>query len=158
MLKYATIIVPMLLKLGNSTSAVKNARSQVGVFALTIVAILFFLAALFTWVAKTYSLDIAFLVIGLIMAAFALGLTVKNRLARAAALKAAINRDSELKGVLAAKADPLSEYIPDDVLTHPVAQKILAQIEDRPFLSALMAVILGIILSSQFLDTSEQNK
>lgn len=158
MLKYATIIVPMLLKLGNSTSAAKNARSQVGVFALTIVAILFFLAALFTWVAKTYSLDIAFLVIGLIMAAFALGLTVKNRLARAAALRAATNRDSELKGVLAAKADPLSDYIPDDVLTHPVAQKILAQIEDRPFLSALMAVILGIILSSQFLDTSEQNK
>ncbi|MGJ8558865.1 MAG: hypothetical protein ACSHX3_01375 [Litorimonas sp.] len=155
MLKYATIIVPMLLRLGNSTNSSRVVRDQIGVLILMSVAIVFFLAALFTWVAKTYSLDIAFLVIGLITAAFAVGLTIKSRVAKASAVKATIEQDAKLKGVLAAKADPLSEYIPDDVLTHPIVQKFLAQIEDRPFLSALIAVVLGIVLSNQFLDTSE---
>lgn len=155
MLKFATTIIPMLLKLGHSTNSSRIVRDQIGALILMSVAITFFLAALFTWVAKTYGFDIAFLVIGLIMAAFAIGLTIKSRIAKASAAKARTEQDAKLKGVLAAKADPLSEYIPDDLLTHPVVQKLLAQIEDRPFLAALIAVVLGIVLSNQFLDTSE---
>lgn len=155
MLKFATIIVPMLLKLGNSTNSVKTVQSKISVIALMSVASIFFLAALFTWVAKAYSLDIAFLVIALIMTMFAVVLSIKGRVAKASAAKATIEQDAKLKGVLAAKADPLSEYIPDDVLTHPLVQKVLAQIEDRPFLAALLAVVLGMVLSNQFLDTSE---
>lgn len=155
MLKYATIIVPMLLKLGNTTNSAKIVRGQIGVVVLMSVAALFFLAALFTWVTKSYGLDIAFLVIALILTVFAVGLTIKNRVAKATILKARIERDVKLKGVLTAKADPLSEYISDDVLTHPTIQKVLAQIEDRPFLAALIAVVLGMILSNQILDTSE---
>lgn len=155
MLKYATIIVPMLLKLGNTTNSAKIVRGQIGAVVLMSVAVLFFLAALFTWVTKSYGLDIAFLVIALILTVFAVSLTIKNRVAKATILKARAGRDVKLKGVLAAKADPLSEYISDDVLTHPTIQKVLEQIEDRPFLAALIAVVLGMILSNQILDTSE---
>ncbi|GHA96654.1 hypothetical protein GCM10009069_19610 [Algimonas arctica] len=155
MLKYATFIVPMLLRLGNTSSSAKDVQSQIGVLALMSVAITFFLAAVFTWVAKTYSLDIAFLVIALILAAAAIVLSLKRRIAKASALQDTIDRDAKLKGVLAAKADPLSEYIPDEILTHPVVQKVLAQIEDRPFLAALVAVVLGMIVSNQLLDNSE---
>jgi predicted ferric reductase len=155
MLKYATFIVPMLLRLGNTSSSAKDVRGQIGVLALMSVALTFFLAAVFTWVAKTYSLDIAFLVIALILTAAAIVLTLKGRIAKASSLKETINRDAKIKGVLAAKADPLSEYIPDEILTHPVVQKALAQIEDKPFLSALVAIVLGMIVSNQLLDKTE---
>ena len=155
MLKYATFIVPMLLRLGNTSSSAKDVRGQIGVLALMSVAVTFFLAAVFTWVAKTYSLDIAFLVIALILTAAAIVLTLKGRIAKASSLKDTIDRDAKLKGVLAAKADPLSEYIPDEILTHPVVQKVLAQIEDKPFLAALVAIVLGMIVSNQLLDKTE---
>lgn len=155
MLKYATVIVPMLMKLGHTTNSPKVIRDQISVLLLMSVATVFFLAALFTWVTKTYSLDIAFFVIALILTTLAIGLTIKTRIAKASSLKAKIERDAKLKGALSAKTDPLAEYIPDEVLTHPVVQKILAQIEDKPFLSALVAVVLGIILSNQLRDNSE---
>lgn len=155
MLKYATVIVPMLMKLGHTTNSPKVIRDQISVLLLMSVATVFFLAALFTWVTKTYSLDIAFLVIALILTTLAIGLTIKTRIAKASSLKAKIERDAKLKGALSAKTDPLAEYIPDEVLTHPVVQKILVQIEDKPFLCALVAVVLGIILSNQLRDNSE---
>lgn len=154
MLKYATTIAPLLLKLGAQRPA-KALRNYVGGVLLSGLIVMFFLAAFFTWVASTYGLDIAFLTIALILCVLAIGLKIKERVSERTALKAAKDRDSQIKGMLAAKEDPLAEYISDDILAHPAVQKVLGQIEDKPVLSMLVALVLGIILSQQFLDDAE---
>lgn len=154
MLKYATTIAPLLLRLGAPKPA-RALRNYVGEVFLIGLASVFFLAALFTWTASTYGLDIAFLTMAFILTVFAIGLKIKARVSKRTAFKAVQDRDAKIKGVLAAKEDPLADYIPEDLLAHPVVQKILAQIEDKPFLSVLVAIVLGIVLSHQLLDPED---
>jgi hypothetical protein len=123
-----------------------------GALFLTIIAGVFFLAALFTWIATTYGLDVAFLTIALILTAGAIGLTIMARVSQTVALKKVEDRHARIKGMLAAKDDPLSDHIPDEVLTHPISQKILAQVEERPFAAGATAVGLGMMLSRQLMD------
>ncbi|MEM7729274.1 MAG: hypothetical protein AAF311_08365 [Pseudomonadota bacterium] len=154
MLRYATIIAPLLMRKG-TPNPVRVLTGYMGALFLTVIAGVFFLAALFTWIATNYGLDVAFLCIALILTAGAIGLTIMARVSQTVALKKAEDRHARIKGMLAAKEDPLSEHIPEEVLTHPISQKILAQVEDRPFVAGATAVGLGIMLSRQLLDATD---
>ncbi|MGB3457616.1 MAG: phage holin family protein [Litorimonas sp.] len=151
MLRYATIVAPLLMRKG-TPNPVRVLTGYVGALFLTLLAGIFLLAALFTWIATTYGLDVAFLTIAVILAVGAIGLTIMARVSQTIALKKTADRHARIKGMLAAKDDPLSEHIPDEVLTHPLSQKILAQVEDRPFMAGATAVGLGMMLSRQLLD------
>lgn len=143
MLRFATVILPMLLRLG-TPNPVKAVGGYIGVFLLSGLAAIFFLAALFTWVARNYGLDVAFLTIALILTLFAVGLTVKSRAAKRDTSKATLNQGSP-----DITEDPLAAYIPDDLLADPTVQKILEQIKDKPFIASLIALFIGIVLSTQ---------
>ncbi|WP_298916000.1 hypothetical protein [uncultured Algimonas sp.] len=150
MLRYATFIAPLLMRKG-TPNPVRVLTGYMGALFLSIFAGIFFLAALFTWIATTYGLDVAFLVIALILSVGAIGLTIMARVSQTIALKKAKDRHARIKGMLAAKEDPLSEHIPEEILTHPISQKILAQVEDKPFVAGATALGLGIMLSRQLL-------
>lgn len=145
MLRLATLILPMLLRLG-TPNPVKAAGGYIGVFLLSGLAAIFFLAALFTWVGRNYGLDIAFLTIALIMTLFAAGLTVKSRAAKRDARKPKLKGEKDLSD---STEDPLAAYIPDDLLADPNVQKLLDQIKDKPFIASIIALIIGIVLSTQ---------
>lgn len=151
MLRFATLILPMLLRLG-APNPVKAVSGFIGVFLLSGLAAIFFLAALFTWVARNYGLDIAFLTIALIMTLFAVGLTVKSRAAKRGARKTKLKGEKALSD---STEDPLAAYIPDDLLADPTVQKVLDQIKDKPFIASIIALIIGLVLSTQLRDRDE---
>ncbi|GLQ21170.1 hypothetical protein ACFFUB_06590 [Algimonas porphyrae] len=154
MLRYVTLIAPLLMRKG-TPNPVRVLTGYMGAFFLTGFAAIFLLAALFTWITKTYGLDIAFLSLGVIFAIIAIGLTIMARVSQTIQLKKAEDRHARIKGMLAAKDDPLAAHVPDDVLTHPISQKILAQVEDKPLVAGVTAVGLGVLLSRQLIDASE---
>ncbi|MGB6231697.1 MAG: hypothetical protein WBF53_16390 [Litorimonas sp.] len=154
MLRYATIIAPLLMRKG-TPNPVRVLTGYMGALFLTIFAAIFFLAALFTWIATTFGLDVAFLTIALILTAGAIGLTIMARVSQTVKLKSEKDRQARIKAMLAAKNDPLSEHIPEEVLTHPLSQKVLAQVEDHPWMATTTAVGLGVMLSRQLLDAAE---
>jgi hypothetical protein len=132
-----------------AASQAKTARGQIGVFLLSLFAAIFFLAAIFTWVARNYGLDLAFVTIAIIFTLFAVGLAFRTRRAQH------IKRDALLKSAKDSSVgdeDPLLAYIPDDLLADPTVQKFLDQIKDKPFLATIVAFIIGIILSTQLPD------
>lgn len=148
MLRFITLFLPLLIRLGAAKPA-KTARGQIGVFLLSLLAAIFFLAAIFTWVAQNYGLDLAFVTIAIIFTLFAVGMTIKMRRAEQTKAKALLNsaKDSSL-----GDEDPLAAYIPDDLLDDPTVQKFLDQIKDKPFLATIVAFIIGLILSTQLPD------
>lgn len=154
MLRYVSLIAPLLLRKG-TPNPVRVLTGYMGAFFLTALAAVFLLCALFTWITKTYGLDVAFLAVGLLLAIGAIGLTIMARVSQTVALKKKSDRDARIKGMLAAKEDPLSGHIPDDVLSHPLSQKILAQVEDRPLAAGATAVGVGVLLSQQILKSSD---
>jgi len=134
---------------------VRVMTGYMGAFLLTAIAVIFFLAALFTWIATNYGLDVAFLVIALILTAGAIGLTIMARVSRTIDLKASADRQERIKAMLASRDDPLADHIPEELLTHPLSQKILAQVEDKPFMAGATAIGLGIMISRTLFDASE---
>lgn len=151
MLRYVSLIAPLLMRRGTS-NPVKAMTGYVGALFLSVFAGIFFLATIFTWVSEQYGLDVAFLTIALIFTAGAVSLTVMARVPRNVELKKLADREAEIKGLLAAGQDPLSGHIPDELLTHPVSQQILAQIEDRPWTASAAAMGLGLLISRQLVD------
>ena len=151
MLKYATLIAPLLMRKG-TPNPVRVLTGYMGAFFLTGLAAIFFLAALFTWIATTYGLDVAFLTIALILTIGAIGLTIMARVSQTVKLKQASDRHERINAMLAAKNDPLSNHIPNELLHHPVSQKILAQVEDKPWMASAAAVGVGMMLSRSILD------
>lgn len=143
MLRFVTVILPMLLRLG-TPNPVKAVGGYISVVLLSVLAAIFFLAALFTWVARHYGLDVAFLTIAIILTLFAVGLTVKSRSAKRNARRANFNQSSS-----DITEDPLAAYISDDLLADPIVQKLLDQIKEKPFIASLIALIIGVVLSSQ---------
>lgn len=154
MLKYVTLIAPLLLKHATS-SPVKTLSGYMGAVLLLGLAAIFFLAALFTWTASHYGLDVAFLVTALILMIAAIGLIVMARRTKAKTIKDTEERYAQIKGMLAAKDDPLGQHVPDDILSHPAVQKILAEIEEKPFLASAAAIGLGLVISRQIFDGSD---
>ena len=148
MLRFITLFLPLLIRLGTASPA-KTARGQIGVFLLSLFAAIFFLAAIFTWVAQNYGLDLAFVTIAILLTLFALGLAMKMRRAQRTKPKALLKsaKDSSL-----GDEDPLAAYIPDDLLDDPTVQKFLDQIKDKPFLATIVAFIIGLMLSTQLPD------
>lgn len=151
MLRYATIIAPLLMRKG-TPNPVRVLTGYMGALFLTVIAVIFFLAALFTWIAVNFGLDVAFLAIALILSAGAIALTIMARVSQTIALKKSADRHARIKGMLAAKEDPLSEHIPDEILTHPLSQKILAQVEERPWVAGATAMGLGMMIARQLID------
>lgn len=151
MLRYVTMIAPLLMRKG-TPNPVRVLTGYMGAFFLTGFAAIFLLAALFTWITNNYGLDVAFLSLGLILMFGAIGLTIMARISQTIALKKIDDRHARIKGMLAAKDDPLAAHVPDEVLTHPISQKILAQVEDKPLVASVTAVGLGVILSQQLMD------
>jgi len=154
MLKYVTMIAPLLLKRGTA-NPVKTLTGYMGAFFLMGISAVFFLAALFTWIASNYGLDVAFLAIALILMVVAIGLTVMARLSQSAAAKESESRNAQIKAILAAREDPLADHIPEELLTHPMSQKILAQVEEKPFIAGMTAIGLGVMLSRQIFEASD---
>lgn len=154
MLRYATIIAPLLMRKG-TPNPVRVLTGYMGALFLTIFAVIFFLAALFTWIATTYGLDVAFLTIALILTAGAIGLTIMARVSQTIKLKTQKDREARIQAMLNAKDDPLYDHIPDELLRHPLSQKILAQVEDKPWMATTTAVGLGVMLSNQLLNATE---
>lgn len=152
MLRFATLILPMLLRLG-TPNPVKAMRGYIGVFLLSVLAAVFFLAALFTWVTRHYGLDAAFLTLALIMTLLAVGLTIKSRNDKKK-IKAATSIGS--KDSSKSTEDPLAAFLPDDLLADPSVQKTLDQIRNKPFLASLIAVVIGMILSTQLIDKDKR--
>lgn len=154
MLKYVSIIAPLILRRGTK-NPVRTLSGYMGAIVLTIIAAIFLLAALFTWIASNYGLDLAFLTVGLIFVLGALTLVIIARRSEIKGRKLQEERHAQIKGLLAATDDPLAEHIPDDILMHPISQKVLAQVEDKPLMAGATAVGLGVILSRQLMDTTE---
>ena len=113
---------------------------------------IFFLAALFTWIAIDYGLDLAFLAVAAILLVIAIAFAISAQISKQKALREAEQQREQIQGLLAAKADPLAEHIPEELLTHPVSQKILGQIEESPIAASATALGLGVLLSHQLLD------
>lgn len=134
---------------------VRVLTGYMGALFLTVFAAIFFLAALFTWIATTYGLDVAFLTIALILTVGAIGLTIMARVSQTVKLKTEADRQARIKAMLNAKQDPLSEHIPEEILTHPLSQKILAQVEDKPWMATTTALGIGVMLSRQLLDATD---
>lgn len=148
MLKYASLLAPLLMRNG-TPNPVRVFTGYVGAMFLSVFAAIFFLAALFVWIATNYGLDVAFLTVALILTVGAIGLTIMARVSQTVKLKTEADRHERIQAMLAAKSDPLADHIPDEWLTHPASQKILAQIEDKPFVAAAAAAGLGLALSSK---------
>ena len=151
MLRYLSVIAPLLMRDG-TPNPVRVMTGYMGALVLTLFAGVFFLAALFTWIATTFGLDVAFLTLALILTAGAIGLTIMARRSKTIDLKLENDRKERIAAMLAAKDDPLSDHIPQDVLYHPVSQKILAQVEDKPLVAGATALGLGVMLSRQLLN------
>ena len=151
MLRYASFIAPLLMRKG-TPNPIRVMTGYMGALFLTVFAGIFLLAALFTWIATTFGLDIAFLTIAIILAVGAIGLTIMARRSRTIDLKTEHDRRERIHAMLAAKNDPLSEHIPNEVLEHPLSQKILAQVEDKPWVASAAAVGVGMMLSRGLLD------
>ncbi len=154
MLRYATIIAPLLMRKG-TPNPVRVLTGYMGALFMTLFAGVFFLAALFTWIATSFGLDVAFLTIALILTLGAIALTIMARVSKTIELKKVEDRHLRIKTMLASKEDPLSDHIPEDVLMHPFTQKVLAQVEDKPWIASATALGLGMMLSHQFLDSVE---
>ena len=151
MLKYVSIIAPLLMK-RNTPNPVRVLTGYMGAFFLAGIASVFFLAALFTWLTKVYGLDVAFLAVALFLTIGAIGLTIMARVSQTVKLKTEEDRHARIAAMLAAKDDPLSNHIPNEVLHHPLSQKILAQVEDKPWMASAAAVGVGMMLSGQLID------
>ena len=150
MMSYLSLLAPLLMRKG-TPNPVRVMTGYMGALVLSVFAGIFFLAALFTWIATTFGLDVAFLTLALILTAGAIGLTIMARRSKTIDLKLEEDRKERIAAMLAAKEDPLSDHIPDDVLYHPVSQKILAQVEDKPLVAGATALGLGVMLSRQLL-------
>ncbi len=151
MFKYVSILAPLLMRSG-TPNPVRVLTGYLGALVLTGLAGVFFLAALFTWIATTYGLDVAFLVIAGILTLGAIGLTLMARHSQTVKLKTEADRHARIEAMLKAKDDPLSNHIPNELLHHPLAQKILAQVEDKPWIASATAVGVGVMLSRSLLD------
>lgn len=151
MFKYVTLLAPLLMRDG-TPNPVRVLTGYFGALVLTVLAGVFFLAALFTWIATTYGLDVAFLVIAAILTVGAIGLTLMARRSQTIKLKTEADRHARIQAMLAAKDDPLANHIPNDLLHHPLAQKVLAQVEDKPWMASATAVGVGMMLSRTLLD------
>lgn len=123
-----------------------------GAIIMASIAAIFFVAALFTWLTKTYGLDIAFLGVAVLLSIAAMSLILKARRTQKANQTILREQQDRLRDLLDGQADPLADHIPEDVLMHPLSQKILLQIEDHPLPAGLSAVGLGLILSHQIFD------
>lgn len=151
MLKLATLVAPMVL--GNKSA---DPVKLLGGFALAAIlgalAAIFLLAAGFAWIATNIGVDVAFLTIALLLAIFAgcFALMAKREADFAKAQEEA--RSRRVQAMLAQIDDPLTEHIPNDVLEHPLSQKILAQVEDKPWVASAAAVGVGMMLSKGMLD------
>lgn len=154
MLKYVSILAPLILRKG-SPNPVKTLTNYMGAILLGILAGLFFLAALFTWVATNYGLDLAFLTVGLSFMVLAIVLLTMAKISQARTLKLQSEREARIKGLLATRDDPLADHIPDELLAHPVSQKVLAQIEDKPLVASAAALGVGVLLSHQLMDATD---
>ena len=122
---------------------------------MALLASLFFLAALFTWIATNYGLDLAFLAVAAILTVAAIAFFVVAEIARAKAQKRAEAQQARIKGYLAAKDDPIADYIPEELLAHPVSRKILSQIDENPIIASATALGVGVLLSQQLMDATD---
>lgn len=150
MLRYISLIAPILLRKKTSRS-IRAMSGYMGAIFLTGVAIIFFLAALFTWTRNSYGLDVALAVIGLVLLFMALCLSI---LGRQSFKKSPIVRNGEAP-LLAAQDDPVAAFLPDEAFENPAIQKLLLQINEKPFASSATAVGLGVLLSRQLIDAND---
>ena len=151
MLKLATLVAPMVL--GNkSANPVKLLTGFALAAILGVLAAIFLLAAGFTWIAANLGLDVAFLTLALTLAIFAgcFALMAKREADFAEAQEEA--RLQRIHAMLARTDDPLTEHIPNNILEHPLSQKILAQVEEKPWMASAAAVGVGMMLSGSVMD------
>lgn len=143
MLRFLTFVVPFLLK-GATKGPVKTLIGRSTFYAIVFFGIVFLLAALFVWVAKTYSLEIAFLTLGLLFLGFAVLSKLVEWVKRRAKRRKSIPKSME--------NDALAELLPDSLTDDPAIQNVLKKIGAHPVIAVGTAVALGAILAREFLN------
>ncbi len=145
MLKILTFIVPFILK-GTAKTPGKSLAGQSAFYGLMFFGSLFLLFAIFTWLLKTYSLDVAFLGIGLILLSGAI--TVKTY-----QLKKRPVPKPETKQLPAnIQNDALAAHIPDNFKDDPLLKKVLTEISEKPMAATATALTFGMLLSREYFD------
>ena len=145
MLKVLTFIAPFILK-GAVKDPAKSLAGQSAFYGLFFFGFLFLLAAVFTCLMKTYSLEVAFSGLGIILIAGAL--TIKF-----------FQWQSQQKSKPKAKRlpynienDALAAHIPDNIKDDPLLKKILNEIGEKPLAATATALTLGVLLSREYFD------
>ena len=145
MLKILTIIAPFVLK-GAAKNPAKSLAGQFGFYVLFLCGSLFLCCAIFIWLKKTYSFEVAFLGLGLL---FMIG---------AAAIKF-FQWQSRLRPKLAVSPlpnnienDVLAANIPDSLKNDPMVKKVLGEISKKPLAASATALTIGMLLSREYFD------
>ena len=143
MLRLLTSIAPFLLK-EPANSLVKTLIGRSAVYALIFAGLVFIIAALFTWVSETYSLEMAFLTVGTILLTGALTCQyiIWSRLSRKKQPSLPKNMEHDL----------LATQIPETLARDPLIQRILKEIGDNPIPATATALTVGTLLSREFFD------
>lgn len=145
------MVAPLLLR-SQSPSPARAVSAYAGSLLFGVLAALFLMAAAFVWTAKTYGVDVAFLIVGVVCAVVSGAFVWATRRSRLRKQAAQQQRKAEIIAMLESKDDPVMDQIPEEWLNHPAGQTILAQIDDKPWIATLSAVGLGMALSTQLFD------
>lgn len=140
MLKLITLAAPLLLQ-GRSKPPARSLAGRLLMAILILGAGLCLLGALFVWVLKTYSLELAFLTLG--------GTLFLGALIAAYAFRPAREAVKEAATPAPIGNDALAKYIPESVAQDPLVQRIVKEISDKPVAATASAVVIGMLLSRE---------
>lgn len=141
MIKYASFLVPYLLK-APSKNPVKQLAGLLLAYVLVAVAMIFLFIAGFIWTSKAFGTEMAFASVGA-------GLLLSGIM-----LIFWLNRPKKVATPLPPRLaqDPLAQYVPESVRSNPTIQKLLYQIGESPVTATATAVTVGVLLSKELFE------